>query len=111
MTNKNHNQLDFMSQCAFCGHHFFRNDWMVLEEAEQKTAFHITCSNCLTSAIIFVSHSATGVVSLGMGTDLNRQEAKNLYSQSAVSADEVIDVHKYLFDSPVGWKQLLEKID
>ena len=109
MANKNHNQLDFLSKCAFCGHNFFRNDWLILEEAEQKATFHITCPDCQTSAIIFISHGPSGMVSLGMGTDLSRAEVKNKYSHSAVSADEIINIHRSFTDSPADWKQLIEK--
>ena len=109
MKNKNHNQLEFLSKCAFCGHNFFRSDWLILEEVERKTAFHVTCPNCQTSAIVFISHGPSGVVSLGMGTDLDRAEVKKKYSHAAVSADEIIDMHRFLVDSSNGWQKLVEK--
>jgi hypothetical protein len=68
----------------------------VLEEVDQKTTLHVTCDICHTSAIFFVSNNQAGVLSLGMATDLDKEEVKQKFLRSAVSADEVIDAHQFV---------------
>jgi len=95
MANKNNN-LDFLSRCSFCGNELEQNDLTILEEQDRGTMFHISCSRCGTSLISILSSNQTGIVSLGIATDLDRDEVKNKFSKKTISADEVIDVHEFI---------------
>jgi len=70
---------------------------MMLEENQQQSIFHAACPSCKTATIIFLTSTHSGLVSLGMATDLNQEEARKFFGQEAVNVDEVIDVHGYLF--------------
>ncbi|MFA6383395.1 MAG: hypothetical protein WCX17_03155 [Parcubacteria group bacterium] len=95
MQNKNNN-LDFLSKCSFCGGGFSVENLVLLEEQEQKTILHVTCSKCNTSAIFFLSNNQAGILSLGIMTDLDKDEVIQKFARGAVSADEVINAHQFI---------------
>jgi hypothetical protein len=108
MKNRN-NSLDFLSKCSFCGGDFDPNRLTLLEEGTQKTILHATCPSCKTSAIFFLSNNQSGMVTLGMATDLDDQEVASKFSEQAVSADEVLDVHQFLNEYEGDFLKLIKK--
>jgi len=103
--------IDILAKCASCGEGFNREDFSILEEQEQKTTFHITCSKCCTSSIIFLSASANGIVGLGLATDLDRKEAEKMLGQDAISADEVLDAHQMMSEYKGNMADLIKETD
>jgi len=93
---KNNNNLDFLAKCYFCGSALSGKNLISLENKDKKNTFHVTCSKCQTSAIVFFSVNQTGIVSVGMATDLDQNEVKEKFLQKAISADEVIDAHQFI---------------
>jgi len=102
--DKNNNNLDFLSKCYFCGSPLGQNDLTILENKDKNNTFHITCGKCKASAIVYFSVNQGGVVSVGVATDLDKQEVKEKFLQSAVSADEVIDAHQFISEYQGNWK-------
>lgn len=90
------NSQDFLSRCSFCGGVLEQNDLTMLEEREHKTIFHIFCSHCQTSLISVLFSNQGGIVSLGIATDLDKNEVRNKFSKKTISADEVIDAHEFI---------------
>jgi len=97
--NKQENNFDFLTKCSFCGSSFKQGDLTILEEHEQKTTFHMTCSGCAASAIVFLATNQTGVMSIGIATDLDKNEAKNKFSGNVISVDEIISVHQLIAEN------------
>jgi hypothetical protein len=96
MKNKKDN-LRFFIKCSTCSYDFRQENLIVLEENQQQSIFHASCPNCKTATMIFLSSTYSGLISLGMATDLDQEEAKKFFGQEAVNADEIIDVHSLLF--------------
>ncbi len=95
MKHKNSN-VDFLSKCSFCGNGFEQEDLVILEDRDQGSAFHVTCAQCNTSTIVFLSSSQSGIISAGIATDLDDREVRSKYSSNAITADEVIDMHQFI---------------
>lgn len=76
---------------------------LILEEHDRHTALHMTCGSCGVSTVVFVSASQWGMVSMGVLTDLETEEARSLFRNEAISSDQVIEVHNFLkgFDGDV----------
>jgi len=91
---KNNKNLDFLSKCYFCGSQLSDSNLTILEN--KKNTFHITCPKCLNSSIVFFSVNQSGIISVGMATDLDQSEAKEKFLREAVSVDEVIDAHQFI---------------
>jgi transcription elongation factor Elf1 len=89
------NNLESLVKCPICNKKYGQAKVLVLEEESNKTTLHVTCENCKISSLVFVSSGKLGIVSLGMLTDINREEARNLFKGEAISTDQVIEVHEY----------------
>jgi hypothetical protein len=95
--------LEHLTKCPLCGKKYQYGNTLLLEETEERTAFHLTCDSCKTAILVFLSAGRLGIASVGMITDLCREEAKKLFGQEAVTANQVIEVHEFLknFDGRV----------
>lgn len=60
-------------------------------------SFYIDCGRCSSSVIVTVFFPLSGLVTtVGMLTDLSREDLKKIGKLSPLSADEVLDMHVYL---------------
>lgn len=57
--------------------------------------FYADCARCKSSSLIMVSAGQMGIASLGMATDLERDELEERLSNKSISADEIIDIYQY----------------
>jgi ribosomal protein S27E len=85
-----------LMHCSVCNKKYEPAKALVLEEEENHTVLHMTCPECAASTVVFVSASQWGVVSMGVLTDLEGGEARNLFRNEAISSDQVIEVHNFL---------------
>jgi hypothetical protein len=90
------NNLENLAKCPICNKKYGQAKILVLEEEMNRTTLHVTCENCKLSSLVFISSGKIGIVSLGMLTDLTRDEARSLFKGEAVSSDNVIEVHEHL---------------
>lgn len=67
-----------------------------MDEEEDRTVFHLTCDSCQTAILVSVSIGQFGIISLGMVTDLDRNEAGRLFKNEVISTDQVLEVHEFL---------------
>lgn len=99
--------MENLVKCPLCNRKYHFNRAVVLDEEEERTTFHFTCDNCQASTLVFVSVSNLGLVSLGMATDLNRDEARKLYKNEAISTDNVLEIHEFLKNFKGSAKELI----
>lgn len=85
---------DLMLNCSVCSGAIEDRSIILVDEKEARTIFHSTCQKCLTATLIFLSQTEKGMMSVGMATDLNRDEVQEMFSRNAISADEVIEVYR-----------------
>ncbi len=102
------NFVDFLAKCAVCEGSLDPANVIVLEEKEQKTTVHVTCLQCNSAAIVFLSNNQTGMVSVGMATDLDATEVKKLFGSEVISADEIIDLHEFVSSEQGDIMQLIK---
>ncbi len=103
------NNSDLLSRCSVCGSDLRHGDTVILEDQDQKTTFHVTCSKCSASSIVFLSNSQAGMVSLGLATDLDSEEVKAKFFTSSVSSDDVINVYQFLSGYEGEFSGLIKK--
>lgn len=101
--------LKSLMRCSVCNHKYEPVKAILLEEQEGQTTFHLTCTSCKVSTVVFVSTSQLGVVSMGILTDLEGNEVRNLFGDEAISSDQVLDVHTFLKGFDGGVKEFIER--
>jgi len=93
--NRNENVLE---SCFFCNSYYSQDDFLMLEEQDQKNTVHVTCPKCNTSTLVFSSITNTGIVSLGIATDLDKNEVKKMFCNKAIDADDVLEMHELVYE-------------
>lgn len=88
--------LKNLTKCPLCKAKYNNSQAFVLEESNNRTIFHLTCSKCQSAIFAFITESKQGVVSLGMATDLSAQEAQIMFKKNPIEKEEVLKVYKYL---------------
>jgi hypothetical protein len=66
---------------------------------KNQTAIYVSCEECLTAIVFFVSQNEMGVMTVGVLTDLNSNEAKSFFGSKAISTNDIIDVYEHLYNS------------
>jgi hypothetical protein len=82
--------------CPLCDRQYEPKEMLLLEEERDRTVFHLTCKDCQSSTFIFVSVGPMGVASFGVLTDVDRSEAKRIFGSDPVTADNAIEMHRFL---------------
>lgn len=88
--------LEHLTRCPLCNKKYHFSQALILDQEENKATFHLSCDNCRTSTLVFVSIGNLGLMSVGMVTDLEREEAVNLFKNEAISVDQVLEIHEYM---------------
>lgn len=96
-----------LAHCPVCNKEYDPVKALLLEEGESHTVLHITCPACGISNVVLISATQWGVVSMGVLTDLEKEEATGLFRGEAVSSDQVIEVHNFLKGFEGGVKDFI----
>jgi len=83
-------------KCPVCGAQRDHLSYMPLGLDEDRTIVHISCTKCAGAAMIFVSQSEGGLMTVGVLTDTTPTEARTFFQSDIISDNDVIAVHDYL---------------
>ncbi len=88
--------LQSIIRCPVCNKKYRPAKMLMIDEDEKRTTFHLSCTDCGASSMIFVSMGQFGIVSLGILTDLEQSEAKRVFFSTAISSDNILEAHQFL---------------
>ena len=91
------NNLETLLKCPVCQRKYASQSASVIRQNERFMLVHVSCDGCGMGSLAVVSKdvfSREGVLTVGILTDLDRDEI-NIFSQlSPISWDEVLDFHQ-----------------
>ena len=90
------NNLEHLIKCPLCKKEYGNFNITILDQKKGKATLHLTCDYCQTASLVFVIANQNGILSLGMVTDVTKEEAKRAMNREAVSVDEVVEIYQYL---------------
>lgn len=93
--NQFHKGLRIMSHCPLCESRYRSFEAMVLDERGDAHLIYIQCRSCNGSVIALVCFDEGGVNSVGMVTELTKEEVMKYGEAEAVGADDVIDAYQF----------------
>ena len=88
--------LDHLTKCPLCQKEYGRFNLTVLDQTKEQTRLHLKCDYCESASLVFVVANQNGILSLGMVTDVTKEEARRALDKDPVSQDDVMDVYAYL---------------
>lgn len=95
-----YDELQFLGRCPICSVKYKPVNAQVLNEREDLTMAHVDCARCKSSVILAIMSTKMGLVTtMGMITDLTKQDIKRASSASVITTDDVIKLHKRLEQS------------
>lgn len=100
-------ELRLISYCPLCEMRLKTVNAELIGERAQKRLLHVSCKKCSVSVLFLVFPSAVGQSSIGIITELNAKEVSSTHS--AVSINDVIDVHLLLAGSELESKLSIDK--
>ncbi|OGZ58045.1 MAG: hypothetical protein A3B96_01685 [Candidatus Spechtbacteria bacterium RIFCSPHIGHO2_02_FULL_43_15b] len=86
----------FLGNCPICGKKFEGNEVTPVEEEDGMNTLYAECGKCRSSVVLGVIKNVPGLVTtIGMLTDMKLEDIDRLASLPALTADDVLEVHKY----------------
>lgn len=88
--------LRVLTACPFCSTSYSIRAARVLAEKDDAHVVHIECRNCGGSIVALILSGGVGMQSVGVVTDLNREEVVKYSGSERLSADDILDLHQLL---------------
>lgn len=88
--------IKIVSHCPLCESQYDIAQTRVLEEQDEAQLVHITCTQCKAGVLAVIMLNQNGVSSIGLISDLQTFEVSKFKTLQAISANEVLDLHKDL---------------
>ncbi|MBI2055562.1 MAG: hypothetical protein HYT42_01575 [Candidatus Sungbacteria bacterium] len=86
--------LQFLGKCAVCSTEYRPQQVRVIDKKGEAALIHADCSQCNTSTLFAVMTGEMGyVVTMGMLTDLTKEDLKRFGSARAITLENVLDWH------------------
>ncbi len=88
--------LKFIGHCPICNHRYEENRAKLFAKQDAANLVHITCGKCSSNFIAMIVIMGQGLSSVGMVTDLNFNDAKQLYKTAPLTVDEIISGYQFI---------------
>lgn len=86
-----------LGSCPICKFKFTWKMTTCLEKVRGMETLYVECKGCKSSVVLGIANDIPGVVTtMGMLTDMNREDIERLGRMRAISADDVLEMHKHL---------------
>lgn len=92
--------IKIISFCPVCNTKYNPLEARVLEEKDEAHLIHIKCRRCQSCVVALILTSNLGISSMGIVTDLISDDVLKFKSSSAVSTDDVIEIHQLVSSQP-----------
>lgn len=88
--------LRVLTACPFCNTSYTVRAARVLAQKDDAHVVHIECRNCGGSIVALILAGNLGAQSVGVVTDLTRDEVAQYSAATPVNADDVLGLHHLL---------------
>jgi len=85
-----------ISDCPLCNVSFFPEEVTVIGGDNRTQLLHATCNQCSSSIVILLLLGDTGIGSVGLVTDLTREDVVRFQRGEVIDADDVLGLYKVL---------------
>lgn len=87
----------FLGNCPICKKKFNSEKTSLLEEDVGIQTLYVECAECDSSVVLGIMKSIPGIVTtVGMLTDMRREDIERLGNMQPITADDVLEMHRYL---------------
>ena len=91
------NEVNLLMKCSICGKKYGNQSIKVVQNKKDAMLVHVNCDFCRSASLAVINkgvHNNDNIVSLGILTDLDYEEACNVLKRKPISSDEVLDLYE-----------------
>jgi len=88
--------LEHLTKCPLCQKEYGKFNLTVLDQTKEQTRLHLKCDYCESASLVFVVANQNGILSLGMVTDVTKEEARRALNSDPISGDDVMEIYEQL---------------
>ncbi|MFH0857825.1 MAG: hypothetical protein V1848_03710 [Candidatus Magasanikbacteria bacterium] len=92
----NEEKIKILEQCPLCQEKYKKANFFVVEEGAQGKTVHITCPVCHHALLARVTVTNSGIYSLALVTDLDKEDAIRVAHRESISQKDVLAFHKLI---------------
>ena len=92
----NFNQTSFVSRCPHCDAEYNSDQVETVDQKDNVITVYLNCPQCKSSIIAAVLLSGMGLVSLGLVTDMTKEDVKRFKKSRDISSDDILILHQTL---------------
>lgn len=98
MKNKRKNpDARFFGNCPICSKKFSPGLASTLSRMYGVRTVYVECEKCKSSVVLGIVKNIPGVVTtVGMLTDMTKEDIRRAANMAPITADDVLEMHKYL---------------
>lgn len=85
-----------ISRCPLCNAGYRMEDAQMVEATDDSSMVYVECPRCKSSIVAVVAMSGMGMVSLGMVTDMTREDVERFRMAPSVSSNELLEMIQLL---------------
>lgn len=92
------NEVNLLIKCSICGKKYREKSIKIVQNKKEAMLVHVSCDFCHSSSLAVINkgmHGGENMVTLGILTDLDYQEACEFLRKEPISLDEVLDLYKH----------------
>lgn len=86
----------FVSRCPLCNAGYRMEDAYTIESTPEASTIFIECARCKSSIVAIVAMSGMGIVSLGMVTDMTREDIEHFRASPSITSNELLEMIQLL---------------
>ena len=107
--------LGYILKCPICGHKYNLSHAQVIESAQDEVfeqahmLIHSDCVKCKSSVMFNVEIRGPEVFSVGMVTDLTRNDSDKFKNKQPITANDVLTIHQEIRNFEGNLVELLTK--
>ncbi len=91
------NEVNLLMKCSICGKKYGKQSIKIVQNKKDAMLVHVSCGFCQSASLAVVNkgiHNNDSVVTLGILTDLDYEEACSFLRREPISSDEVLDLYE-----------------
>lgn len=86
----------FVSRCPLCNAGCRMEDAYTIESTDDASMIYTECPRCKSSIVAVVAMSGVGIVSLGMVTDMTKEDVERFRTAPSMSSNELLEMIQLL---------------
>lgn len=86
----------FVSRCPLCNAGCRMEDAYTIESTDDASMIYTECPRCKSSIVAVVAMSGVGIVSLGMVTDMTKEDVEQFRTAPSMSSNELLEIIQLL---------------